>query len=97
MPKNSKPNSEEEVFEVMKDYSEKKGFSFTDSKLRYLAENCYLYFESRCWEGVKYWPPLAMKWVLNEKGKFNKKVSTYKKPKPQGKSVRDKIMEQEND
>lgn len=96
MAKVSKPQSEEEVFGVMKDYSEKKGFSFTDSKLRYLAENCYFYFESRGWEKIKYWPPLAMKWILNERGKFNKKAVSYKKLKPQGKSVRDKIMEQEN-
>ena len=96
MSKNSKPNSEEEVFAVMKDYSEKKGYSFTDTQLRFMAENCYLLYESKEWYGIKYWPPLAMKWLLNERGTFNKKVSTYKKPKPQGKSVRDKIMEQEN-
>ena len=96
MPKPSKPHSEEEVFAVMKDYSEKKGYSFTDTQLRFFAENCYLLYESKEWCGVKYWPPLAMKWLLNERGKFNKGVSTYRKPKSQGKSMRDKIMEQEN-
>lgn len=97
MHKPSKPQSEEEVFAVMKDYSEKKGYLFTDIQLRFMAENCYLLYESKEWCSVRYWPPLAMKWVLNERGKFNKSVSTYKKPKPLGRSVRDKIMEQEND
>ena len=96
MPKLSKPHSEKEVFEVMKDYSEKKGYSFTDTQLRFMAENCYLLYESKEWYGVKYWPPLAMKWVLNERGKFNKSTVSFKKPKPFGKSIRDKIMEREN-
>lgn len=96
MAKKHIPNSVDDVFEVMKQYSEKKGFSFTDSKLRYLAENCYLYFESRGWEGIKYWPPLAMKWVLNERRGFSKETTGYKKPTTKGKSVRDKIMEQED-
>ena len=97
MPKPSKPYSEEEVFSVMKDYSDKKGYSFTDTQLRFIAENCFLSYESKGWCGTTYWPPLVMKWLLNERGKFNKGVSTYKKLKPQGKSVRDKIMERENE
>ena len=94
MPK-SKPESSEEVFEVMKDYSIKKGYSFTDKQLRFMAENCFLLYESKGWHGVKYWPPLAMKWCLNNLDKQPKQ--SYMKPKPQGKSVRNKIMEQEND
>lgn len=97
MPKPSKPHSEEEVFSVMKEYCQKKGYLFSDVKLKFLAENCYLLYESKEWYGVKYWPPLAMKWVLNERGKFDKSTVSFKKPKPQGKSVRDTIMEQEND
>jgi len=96
MPKPSKPQSEEEVFEVMKGYSKKKGYSFSDTQLRFFAESCYLLYESKGWCGTTYWPPLAMKWILNERGKFNKAATSYKKPKPFGKSVRDKIMEQEN-
>jgi hypothetical protein len=97
MTKTNKPNSEEEVFEVMRAYCQKKGYSFSDTQLRFFAENCYLLYESKGWCNVKYWPPLAMKWILNEKGKFNKGTINYKKPKPFGKSVRNKIMEQEND
>ena len=96
MVKVNKPESEEEVFVVMQEYSKKKGYSFTDTQLRFIAENCFLSYESKEWCGTKYWPPLVMKWLLNERGKFNKGVSTYKKPKSQGKSVRDKIMEREN-
>lgn len=95
MSKNNKPNSDEEVFVVMQDYCKKKGYLFSDAQLRFMAENCYLLYESKGWCGVKYWPPLAMKWVLNEMGKFSKKAPKYKKSKPSGKSVRDKIMESE--
>lgn len=94
---NNKPNSEEDVFQVMQEYCRKKGYSFSSTQLRFFAENCYLLYESKGWCGTTYWPPLAMKWVLNEKKKFNKENVSYKKPEPQGKSIRDKIMEQEND
>ena len=96
MAKVSKPESDKDVFRVMKDYSNKKGYSFTDTQLRFIAENCFLSYESKEWCGTKYWPPLVMKWLLNERGKFNKEIAKYKKPKPQSKSVRDKVMEQEN-
>lgn len=96
MTKANKPNSEEEVFSVMKVYCQKKGYSFSDTQLKFFAENCYLLYESKGWCGVKYWPPLAMKWILNEKSKFNKGAISYKKPKPRGKSVRDILMEKEN-
>ena len=102
---NNKPNSEEDVFRVMQEYSKKKGYSFSDNQLRFMAENCYLYFESRGWGGIKYWPAVAMKWILNERGsyakrnegKFNKQSTSYNKPKPNGPSIRDKILEQENE
>lgn len=97
MLKPNKPNSEEEVFEVMKDYCQKKGYSFSDTQLRFFAENCYLLYESKGWCGTTYWPPLAMKWILNERGKFNKGASSYKTSKPKGKSIRDMILEQEHD
>ena len=97
MTKVSKPESEEEVFSVMKDYSIKKGYLFTDTQLRFMAENCFLFWEGRKWDKVSYWPAVCMRWVLNEKGKFNKITTSFKKPKPSGKSVRDKIMEQEDE
>ena len=96
MSKNSKPNSEEEVFNVMYEYSQKKGYSFTDTQLRFMAENCFLFWEGRKWDKVSYWPAVCMRWVLNEKGKFGKGTVSYEKPKPQRKSVRDKIMEHED-
>lgn len=102
MPRPSKPNSADDVFDVMKQYSEKKRLIFTDSKLRYLAEDCYLYFESRGWAGIKYWPAVAMKWVLNNlersyKAKPDKQyIKSNYKPKQKGQSVRDKILEQES-
>lgn len=91
----SKPNSEEEIFVVMKDYSTKKEYSFTDIQLRFMAENCFLHFESRGWTGIKYWPAVAMKWCLNNLDK-QPKVS-YKSKQPKGKSIKKIIMEQEND
>lgn len=104
MAKISKPNSDEEVLEVMEKYCRDKGYTFSDAQLKYLAESCYLLYESRGWEGVKYWPAVAMKWVLTnvhsqQKGKYDVRgTASYKgEMKPKGKSVRDKILEQEND
>lgn len=100
MAKVNKPESDKDVFRVMKGYSIKKGYSFTDIQLRYIAENCFLFWEGRKWDKVSYWPAVCMRWVLNEKKKFvgksGKDIMSYKKPKPSGKSVREKIMEQEN-
>ncbi len=97
MLKPNKPNSEEEVFSVMLGYSKKKGYSFSDTQLRFMAENCYLFYGGKGWAGCKYWPAWVMKWVLNEKGKFNKKSISHTKSKPQGKSVRNILLEQENE
>ena len=103
MPKLSKPNSEEEVFEVMKNYSIKKGYVFSNTQLDYMAQSCYLLYESRGWCGIKYWPAVAMKWVLTnvnsqQKGKYGVRgTELYKgKMERKGKSVREKIMEQED-
>lgn len=94
MVKKHSPNSVDDVFNIMKQYVEKKKFSFIDSKISYLAEDFFLFWESRGWKGTTYWPPLAMRWILNNLDKQYK--ATYKpQPKTQGKSVRDKIMERE--
>ena len=101
----SKPKNEDEVFEVMRDYSLTKGFSFSDSQLHYMAEFCYLTFEGKAWEGIKYWPAVAMRWVLKEnkdlsKKSYSKKGFTAdrekKVDKPKGKTVREQILEQKD-
>lgn len=95
MIKPNKPNSVNDVLDVMKEYIKKKGYKFTDSKIMYLAEDCYLCFESRGWKGVTYWPAAAMRWVLNN---YNKQVNVERKYIPRyetKKSVRDIIMETE--
>ena len=104
MVKVSKPESDTEVFEVMKKYCRDKGYTFGDGQLKYMAESCYLLFESRGWKGVTYWPAVAMKWVLTnvnsqQKGKYDVRgTESYKgKTERKGKSIREKIMEQEND
>ena len=103
MAKTNKPQSDTEVFAVMKDYSEKKGYSFSDGQLKYMAESCYLLYESRGWESVKYWPAVAMKWILTnvheqQRGRYDVRgTKEYKGTmKPKGKSVRDVLLEQEN-
>ncbi len=103
----SKPESEVDVFEVMQQYCQKKGYSFSNTQLDYLAQDCYLYFESRGWKGIAYWPAVAMRWVLQNlersyKAKPDKQSkSSYKPELPKGKSIRDTILEseaeQEND
>lgn len=102
MPKPYKPNSDTEVLEVMQKYCIDKGYNFSDTQLDYMAQSCYLYFESKGWKGVTYWPAVCMRWVLNnlrrsyetrEPGKQHRVKHNYK---PKGKSVRDIIMGQEN-
>lgn len=92
MAKVNKPQSDKDVFSVMKNYCIDKGYTFSDSQLDYLAQSCYLYFESKSWDKIKYWPAVCMRWVLNN---LDKQCNA--KPKLQGKSVRDTILEQEND
>lgn len=90
----SRPNTEAEVFEVMKKYCTKKEYFFSQAKLKYFAEQCFLTHESRGWAGCKYWPPLAMKWVQNAVTKFGDNVD--RKPViKEGKSIKEKIMEKE--
>ena len=88
----------------MRAYCQKKGYVFSDGQLKYMAESCYLLFESHGWKGVTYWPAVAMKWVLTnvntpQKGKYGVRgAESYNgKMEREGKSVREKIMEQEND
>jgi len=96
MTKINKPNSDAEVFEIMKKYCQDKGYTFSDIQLDYMAQSCYLHFESRGWVSIKYWPAVAKRWCLNNLDKQYK--DTYKaEPQPQGKSMREKIMEQESD
>jgi len=92
----NKPKSFEEVFEVMQRYSNTKGYNISESDLRFMAENMFLTFEAKKWSGCKYWPPLAMRWVLTNKPKFvrNKPVLTKSR---QGKSVRQIILDKEKD
>lgn len=92
MPKLSKPNSDKDVLDVMEKYCRDKGYTFSNSQLDYFAQSCYLYFESRGWKTISYWPAVAKRWVLNNLGKQYKGVS-----KPKGQSVRDKILGQEDD
>lgn len=84
----SKPQNSDEVFDVMDKYAKSKGYVIPESTLRLEAEKCYLTHESKKWNNCKYWPPLAMRWILtNCKG-------VSKAPKPRkGKSVREQILE----
>jgi len=96
MAKVDKPNSDIEVLEIMQEYCKKKGYSFSDTQLYYMAQSCFFCYESKGWKGIYYWPPLAMRWILNNLDKQCK--NTYKpKPRLKSKSVRQKILEQEND
>jgi len=87
----SQPKDYNDVFEVMQKYSEKKGYNLSKSELYIMAENMFLTFEAKKWKGTSYWPPLAMRWVLNNKPKYIRPIVTKLH---QGKSVRDQILEQ---
>jgi len=60
----SKPENSEEVYQTMKGYCTTKQYNFSEDFLRFMAEDCYLCFESKGWNQSKYWPALAMRWVL---------------------------------
>jgi len=86
----NKPESVKEVTEVMRDYCNSKQFNISDFNLSYMAEEFVLTFEARGWAGIKYWPALAKKWVLNNSYKYTKS-----KPKPseqQKNTTRDKLL-----
>ena len=92
MSKYTKAESTEDVLNVMQTYNNEKDFNFSDPELEYHSENCYLFFESRRWSGVKYWPAVVKRWLLNES-----KKQRYKKPKSQkGKpTARQRIIDNE--
>ena len=97
MVKISKPQSDDEILDIMKKYCQKKSYFFSDTKLNYMAQDCFLHFESKGWAGVTYWPAVAKRWVLNSLTKFGTQpVKKYKPKPPKGKSVRDTILENEN-
>jgi len=63
-----------------------------------MAQNCYLYFESRGWSGIKYWPAVAMRWVLTNLDKqIKKKWEVSSHHHQEKRSVRDKVMERETE
>lgn len=85
----SKPKNSDEVYQTMKDYCQTKQYNFSESYLRYMAEDCYLFFESKGWNSCKYWPPLAMRWVLRNTDK------QIKKPKlVDGHTVRERLLDE---
>ncbi len=93
----SKPKNTDEVYQTMKEYAFTKGYTISDSVLKEMAENCFLTFESKQWSGIKYWPPIAMRWVLTNKPKFSYSKPVLTKSCTKGKSVRDRILERQND
>lgn len=92
-----KPDNSEDVFLVMKSYSETKGLVFSDTELRIMAEKCYLTFESKGWSGCKYWPPLAMRWVLSNGTNVKVSKAFQKTKSKRDKTVREIILEREKD
>jgi len=97
----SKPNNSNQVFETMKSYCKEKSFNFTDRELEYMAEDCYLLFESRGWKGITFWPAVVKRWVLNNISKrspYTKGTSVpVKKPPVNGQTVRDRVLKQQEE
>ena len=92
-----KPKDSKDVFNIMAEYCKDKKYNFTEKELMYMAEDCYLLFESRSWKGISYWPAVAQRWVLNNlsKPKPYTKGERYpaKQTPEQGQTVRDKLLE----
>jgi hypothetical protein len=88
----SKPSNSNEVLKVMQSYAAKKGFNITKATLEYLAEDLYLREEVKGWANVKYWPPLAMRYILNYVHSYGKEI----KPKPKkktGPTLRERLLD----
>lgn len=94
MAKYNKPNSEEDVLNVMKSYCAKKGYKFSGATLNFFAEDCYLKHEALGWQGVKYWPAVAMRYILY---KLDKQIRYSKPIKEKGESTREQIMRRYNE
>jgi len=97
MPKINRPNSDKDVLREMRKYCQDKGYTFSNTQLNFMAEDCYLFFESRGWKGIKYWPAVAMRWVLTNLDKQIKKKTDYSPRHSGGKTVREKILEGRKD
>ena len=90
------PNSADEVCQVMQSYILKKKFNFSEAQIEYMAESMYLYFEGRAWAGIKFWPSVAQRWVLNTVTKFGQDIQSKQEPTIQGgETVRDKILKEQ--
>jgi len=97
MAKVSRPQSSDDVKQIMKEYISKKKFTFSEMTIEYMAEACFLHFSSKDWAGVSYWPAVAMKWVLNNATKFGcQPMRVEEKPK-QGETLRDKILKEQQE
>ena len=104
MAKFDKPENSETVFTVMVDYCKTKQFNLPDAEIRFMAEDCFLFFESKGWKDTKYWPALAMRWCLTSMNKIKSKgpgvpYKARNESKPihtVGKTVRQTILEQGN-
>lgn len=94
MSKIQLPQSSEEVRKVMKDYILQKKFNLSESAIEYIAEDCFLHFSSKEWAGVKYWPAVAMRWVLNNVTKFGERIE---RPSIQseGPTLKDQILKKQ--
>ena len=88
----SQPDNIEQVIAVMKEYILKKKFTFSESQIEYMAEDFYLYFEGRSWDNIRYWPSVAMRWVLNSVTKFGSQPVQKEEPKSNEPTLRDKIL-----
>ena len=89
----SRPSTTEEVFKVMSDYCSTKQINLSDYWIRHMAEDCFLLYQSKDWNGAKYWPALAMRWVLNNSYKYKDRQQTpKKKPDTNKESIRDRLL-----
>ena len=93
MPRSkNQPQSEQEVLDVMIEYCKEKNYNFSKTFINYMATDCYLFFEAKGWKGIAYWPAVAKRWVLNNRAK---RLPLSNKPYNQGKSIKNRILENE--
>jgi len=91
------PDDSHMVLTVMRKYVSEKGWYYSDTDMELLAEACFLHFDSLGWKGIKFWPSVVKKWVVNDM-KYGKR-SSFSKPapspaKPDNETLKQRIQKQ---
>lgn len=90
---NKYPDDIDQVIKVMVEYVEKKKWNISLQTIEDLAEGCFLYYMARGWCNAKYWPALAMKWVLDYHSRVSKSEDSSPEPECKGPTLKERLTD----